>query len=78
MGRWVFVRDGQQKNATLRCNKSEKHWGPTTEWGGKLVGGEKLVGGGKVVGVDPTKFHSNWIKIAKVCFWGGFWVGGVG
>ena len=24
--------------------------------------------GGKVVGVVPTKFHQNYIKIAKVCF----------
>ena len=36
-----------------------------------------MVGGEKVVGVDPTKFHSNRIKIAKFCLWGGFWVGGV-
>ena len=28
-----------------------------------------------VVGVVPTKFHPNRIKIAKVCFLGGFWVG---
>ena len=40
------------------------------------VGG-KVVGGEKVVGLVPTKFHPNRIKIAKVCFWGGFWVGGV-
>ena len=41
------------------------------EWGGKVVGGVK------VFGVVPTKFHPNRIKIAKVCFWGGFWVGEV-
>ena len=42
--------------------KSEKHWVPRRN------------GEGKLVAVVPTKFH--WIKIAKVCFWGGFWVGG--
>ena len=51
--------------------KSEKHWGPTTEWSGKVVGG------GKVVGVDPTKFHSNRIKIAQSLFVGWF-LGGWG
>ena len=24
----------------------------------------------------PTKFHPNQTKIAKVCYWGGFWMGG--
>ena len=46
--------------------KSEKHWGPRRN------------GGGKAVGVVPIKCHPNRIKIAKVCFWGGFWVVGVG
>ena len=46
--------------------KSVKHWGPRRN------------GGGKVVGVVPTKFYSNWIKITKACYWGGFRVGGVG
>ena len=50
----------------FKREKSEKHWGPRRN------------GGGKVVGVVPTKIHPNQIKIAKVCFWGGFWVGGVG
>ena len=25
----------------------------------------------------PTTFHPNRTKIAKVCFWGGFWMGRV-
>ena len=41
-------------------DKSEMHRGPLRN------------GGGEVVGVVPTKFHPNWIKIVKVCFWSGF------
>ena len=44
----------------------------------KSTGVQRRNGGGKVVGVVPTKFHPNWMKIAKVCFWGGCRVLGVG
>ena len=59
---------GMEYQSEFNCDgiKSKKHWGPRRN------------GGGKVVGVVPTKFHPNQNKIVKVCFWGGFWVGGVG
>ena len=60
-----FVKLKKVKLPPSINKKSEKHWGPRRN------------GGGKVVGVVPTKYHPNQIKIAKVCFWGGFWVGGV-
>ena len=61
-----YTLNGHYYNGvSLYHHKSEKHWGPRRN------------GGGNVVGAVPTKFHPNLIKIAKVCFWGGFWVGGV-
>ena len=53
--------------------KIGKALGSTTEWGWKDGYG------GPDPSLDfPTKFHTNRTKIAKVCIWGGFWVGGVG
>ena len=46
--------------------KSQKHWGPQRN------------GGREMVSVVPIESHPYRIKIAKVCFWGGFWEGGVG
>ena len=61
---WIIYEIHIDRTCMFRHKKSVKHWGLQRN------------GGGKVVGVVPTKNHLNRIKIAKVCFWGGFCIGG--